>query len=72
MLEHNIVPSSVAPSKCSPAYFAGGRVRALRHSEIKELEQQFIDGAVRVKKAGCDGVSSTRRTDISFSSSSAP
>lgn len=56
MLEHNIVPSSVAPSKCSPAYFAGGRVRALRHSEIKELEQQFIDGAVRVKKAGCDGV----------------
>ena len=56
LLDHNIVPSSVAPSKCEPAYFAGGRVRALRKSEIKELEQEFIDGAVRVFKAGCDGV----------------
>lgn len=56
LLKHDIVPSSVAPSKCSPAYFSAGRVRALRHSEIKKLEQQFIDGAVRVKKAGCDGV----------------
>lgn len=56
LLKKNIVPSSVAPSKCEPAYFAGGRVRALTHKEIKELEQQFIDGAVRVFKAGCDGV----------------
>lgn len=56
LLKHDIVPSSVAPSKCDPAYFSAGRVRALRHSEIKQLEQQFIDGAVRVKKAGCDGV----------------
>lgn len=56
LLKHDIVPSSVAPSKCEPAYFAGGRVRALTHKEIKELEQQFIDGAVRVFKAGCDGV----------------
>lgn len=56
LLKNNIVPSSVAPSKCEPAYFAGGRVRALTHKEIKELEQQFVDGAVRVFKAGCDGV----------------
>lgn len=56
LLENNIVPSSVAPSKCEPAYFAGGRVRALSLKEIKALEQNFIDGAVRVKKAGCDGV----------------
>ena len=56
LLENNIVPSSVAPSKCDPSAFAGGRVRALTHAEIKELEQNFIDGAVRVKKAGCDGV----------------
>lgn len=56
LLEHNIVPSSVAPSKCEPAYFAGGRVRALRHSEIKEIEKQFVDGAVRAFKAGADGV----------------
>ncbi len=56
LLEKNIVPSSVAPSKCAPAYFAGGRVRALKHSEIKELENDFINGALRVKKSGCDGV----------------
>lgn len=56
LLKNDIVPSSVAPSKCDPAYFAGGRVRALRYEEIKELEQDFINGAVRVKKAGCDGV----------------
>lgn len=56
LLDHNIVPSCVAPSKCEPAYFAGGRVRALHKHEIKELEQEFIDGAVRVFKAGCDGV----------------
>lgn len=56
LLDKNIVPASVAPSKCEPAYFAGGRVRALKKSEIKELEQEFIDGAVRVQKAGCDGV----------------
>ena len=56
LLENDIVPSSVAPSKCDPAYFAAGRVRGLRKGEIKELEQQFIDAAVRVFKAGCDGV----------------
>lgn len=56
LLERDIVPSSVAPSKCDPAYFAAGRVRALRYKEIKKLERQFIDAAVRVQKAGCDGV----------------
>lgn len=56
LIKNNISPSSVAPSKCPPAYFAGGRVRALKYKEIKELERQFIDGAERVKKAGCDGV----------------
>lgn len=56
MIDNDIVPSSVSPSKCEPAYFAGGRVRELRKGEIKKLERQFIDGAVRVKKAGCDGV----------------
>lgn len=56
LLGKNIVPSSVAPSKCDPSAFAGGRVRALTHDEIKELEQNFIDGAYRVQSAGCDGV----------------
>lgn len=56
LIKNNISPSSVAPSQCEPAYFAGGKVRALTIEEIKELEQQFIDAAVRVKRAGCDGV----------------
>ncbi|MBQ6266114.1 MAG: FAD-dependent oxidoreductase [Clostridia bacterium] len=56
LLERNIVPSSVAPSACEPAYFAGGRVRALKYEEIKELEQNFIDAAFRCKLAGVDGV----------------
>ncbi len=56
LIKNNVSLSSVAPSKCEPAYFAGGRVRALRYKEIKELERQFIDGAIRVQKAGCDGV----------------
>lgn len=56
LIKNDIVPSSVAPSKCDPAYFARGHVRALKYKEIKQLEKQFIDGAVRVMKAGCDGV----------------
>ena len=56
LAKHNIALSSVSASKCEPAYFAGGRVRALRKSEIKKLVRQFVDGAVRCKKAGVDGV----------------
>ena len=56
LIENDIVPPSVSPSACDPAYFARGHVRALSVREIKQLERQFIDGAVRVKKAGCDGV----------------
>ena len=56
LAKHNIALSSVSASKCEPAYFAGGRVRALRKSEIKKLINQFIDGAVRCKKAGVDGI----------------
>lgn len=56
LIHNDIVPSSVSPSKADPAYFAAGRVRALRYSEIKKLERCFIDGAIRAKKAGCDGV----------------
>lgn len=56
LLEKDRVPCSVAPSKAEPAYFAAGRVRALRKSEIKKLIEQFIAAAVRCKKAGVDGV----------------
>ena len=56
LLEKDRVPASVAPSKVEPAYFAEGRVRALRRSEIKKLVEQFVAAAVRCKKAGVDGV----------------
>lgn len=56
LLEKNRVPCSVAPSKVEPSKFAEGRVRALRKSEIKKLVRQFIEAAVRCKKAGVDGV----------------
>lgn len=56
LMEKKLTFSAVSASKCEPSYFAGGRVRALRHGEIKQLIRQFIDGAVRCKKAGIDGV----------------
>lgn len=56
LLEKDRVPASAAPSKVEPAYFAAGRVRALRRSEIKKLVGQFVAAAVRCKKAGVDGV----------------
>lgn len=45
----------VAPSPI-PCKYVQQETRALATEEIKALIQQFIDGAVRVKKAGCDGV----------------
>lgn len=54
--KYHLSLSSVSPSKCEPAYYADSRVRALRKGEIKKLVRQFIDGAVRCKKAGVDGV----------------
>ena len=56
MSRHNIALSSVSASKCEPSYFAGGRVRALSRREVKQLIRQFVQGAVRCKKAGIDGV----------------
>ena len=56
LIDRDLVPSSVGPSKVEPSYFAGGRVRALRNKEVQQLIEQFIAGAVRVKKSGCDGV----------------
>lgn len=45
----------VAPSAIM-CKFSKQETRALENAEIKELVQQFIAGAVRVQKAGCDGV----------------
>lgn len=45
----------VAPSPI-PCKYVKQETRGLTTEEVKQLIQQFIDGAVRVKKAGCDGV----------------
>ena len=45
----------VAPSPI-PCKYLKQNTRALETEEVKQLIQQFIEGAVRVQKAGCDGV----------------
>lgn len=56
LMKHHIVPRVVAPSKCENSYFSDGNNRALRKKEIKNLINDFINAAERVKKSGCDGV----------------
>ncbi len=56
LMKHHIVPRVVAPSKCENSYFSDGNNRGLRKSEIKALINDFVEAAVRVQKAGCDGV----------------
>ncbi|NLL62913.1 MAG: FAD-dependent oxidoreductase [Ruminococcaceae bacterium] len=50
-----VAPSAV-PSGLGSAPVRGQGVRALTLREIKKLEEDFVAGAVRVKKAGADGV----------------
>ncbi len=56
LMKHHIVPRVVAPSKCENSYFSDGNNRALTKKEIKNLINDFIAAAERVKKSGCDGV----------------
>lgn len=56
LLEKHLVPRVVAPSVCERSYFADSKMKALSIKQIKKLEQDFIDGAVRVKNSGADGV----------------
>ena len=46
----------VVSASAIPCKYLKQETRALTREEIKELIGQFIDGAVRVQKAGCDGV----------------
>lgn len=46
----------VVSASAIPCKYLQQETRALSTEEIKALIQQFIDGGVRVKKAGCDGV----------------
>ncbi len=56
LMKHHLVPRVVAPSKCENSYFSDGNNRALTKKEIKNLINDFIAAAERVKKSGCDGV----------------
>ena len=56
LMEKDLVPRVVAPSKCERSAFSGAKSRALRKSEIKKLIGQFAAAAERAQKAGVDGV----------------
>ncbi|MGN0521585.1 MAG: FAD-dependent oxidoreductase [Eubacterium sp.] len=54
--DKDIVPRVVSPSKCEKSKMSESVNRALSNKEVKKLICQFVEGAVRVQKAGCDGV----------------
>lgn len=54
--DKDIVPRVVAPSKCEKSKMSESVNRPLSNKGVKKLICQFIEGAVRVQKAGCDGV----------------
>lgn len=56
LLEKHLVPRVVAPSVVERSYFADSKMKALSIKEIKKLEEDFINAAVRVKNGGADGV----------------
>lgn len=56
LMDKQLVPKVVSPSKCENSYFSNCKNRALRKSEVKALIEDFISAAVRVKKSDCDGV----------------
>ena len=56
MMEMDLVPPTLSPSKCDRAYSAESLNRTMTKREIKKIISQFIDGAERAKKAGADGV----------------
>ena len=56
LMEKDLVLKTSSPSQCARAYSAESLNRAMSIKEIRKIIQQFIDGAVRAKKAGADGV----------------
>ena len=51
-----LIGGPVVSASAIPCKYLQQETRALSTEEVKALIQQFIDGGVRVKKAGCDGV----------------
>jgi len=56
LMDKDLVPKVVCPSKVERSYFANSRNRELKKKEIKKIINEFVAGAVRAKKANCDGV----------------
>lgn len=56
LMEKDMVLKTSSPSQCARAYSAESLNREMSVKEIRRIIQQFIDGAVRAKKAGADGV----------------
>lgn len=56
LMEKDLVLKTSAPSACARAYSAESLNREMSVKEVRKIIQQFIDGAVRAKKAGADGV----------------
>ena len=54
--DKDIVPRTVAPSKCEKSKMSESVNRGLSTKAVKKLICEFIEGAVRVQKADCDGV----------------
>lgn len=56
LMEKDLVLKTSSPSACERAYSAESLNREMSIKEVQKIIQQFIDGAVRAKKAGADGV----------------
>lgn len=56
LVDYNLVPRVISPSKADNAYFSDTKNRQMRKSEIKKIQNQFINAAVRVQKSGADGI----------------
>lgn len=56
LMEKDLLLKTYSPSKCERAYSAESINKQMTVRQIKKITREFIDGAVRAKKAGADGV----------------
>ncbi len=54
--EKGIAQSVQAPSKCELSAHGAARIHAMSHAAVQKLRDDFINAAVRCKKAGVDAV----------------
>lgn len=56
LMEKDLLLKTYSPSKCERAYSADSINKQMTVRQIKKISREFIDGAVRAKKSGADGV----------------